>query len=65
MNEVVNATPDDLSAYHGLTNEEIARLVLWLLVEEGLQHQLGSFRSSSCPRNQPSAAKNSSSLGVT
>jgi hypothetical protein len=56
---------DDLTPYWGLENEEIARLVLWLLVEEGLHRQLDSFRPSSCSRNQSSAAKNSSSLGVT
>jgi hypothetical protein len=57
--------PPDLLPYWGLTKEETARLVLCLLVEEGLQRQLADFRPSTCSPSQSRAAKNSSLLGVT
>jgi hypothetical protein len=37
--------PDDLDAYMNLGSKEIVRLVLLLLVEEGLQKQLAAFRA--------------------
>lgn len=37
--------PDDLDAYMNLGSKEIVRLVLLLLVEEGLRKQLAAFRA--------------------
>ncbi len=37
-------TPGELEAFMGLSNQEIARLVLCLLIEEALQSQLSAFR---------------------
>ena len=37
--------PDNLDAYMNLGNKGIVRLVLLLLIEEGLQKQLASFRA--------------------
>lgn len=36
---------DNLDAYMGLSNEDIVRLVLCLLIEEGLSRELAAFRS--------------------
>jgi hypothetical protein len=59
--------PDELEAYRLLTKQQIATLVLCLLIEEGLKAQLASFRPSpsSCPRSHSNDEKNSSSLGMT
>lgn len=37
--------PDNLDSYMNLGSKEIGRLVLLLLVEEGLQKQLAAFRA--------------------
>ncbi len=41
--------PDDLDAYMNLGSKEIVRLVLLLLVEEGLRKQLAAFRAEDLP----------------
>ncbi len=41
----VGNQPDKLDAYMNLGSKEIVRLVLLLLVEEGLQKQLAAFRA--------------------
>ena len=41
--------PDNLDAYMNLGSKEIVRLVLLLLVEEGLQKQLAAFRAEDLP----------------
>ena len=41
--------PDDLDAYMSLGSKEIVRLVLLLLVEEGLRKQLAAFRAEDLP----------------
>lgn len=38
-------TPEELEAYMGLSSQDIARLVLCLLMEEALRSQLSAFRS--------------------
>ena len=40
-------SPDDLDAYLDLKREEIARLVLCLLIEEALKGRLSVFRQVS------------------
>lgn len=42
-------SPEELDAFMHLSREEIGRLVLWLLVEEGLKDQLAFFRSQDLP----------------
>ncbi len=59
--------PEELQAYLRLTQDEIAKVVLLLLMEEGVRDQLsGLFHA---PSNRDSshvnAEKNSSSLGLT
>lgn len=44
-------SPEELEAYLQLGTREIARLVLCLLIEEGLASQLASFRSR--PKDLP------------
>ena len=44
--------PETLDAYMGLGNEDIVRLVLCLLIEEGLRRQLAGFRAQQLP-SQP------------
>ena len=41
--------PDNLDAFMGLGHEGIVRLVLYLLIEEGLGRQLAAFRSQQLP----------------
>jgi hypothetical protein len=41
--------PDQLEAYLDLTSEEIARLVLCLLIEETLRERLAVFRENPLP----------------
>jgi hypothetical protein len=41
--------PDNLDAYMDLGTKEIVRLVLLLLVEEGLRKQLAAFRAEDLP----------------
>jgi hypothetical protein len=41
--------PDNLAAYIGLGKEDIVRLVLCMLIEEGLGRQLSAFRSQQLP----------------
>jgi len=38
-------SPEDLEAYLRLTVEEIARLFLWLLIEEAFDRRLAAYRS--------------------
>jgi hypothetical protein len=58
---------EELEAYLCLKQDEIAKVVLLLLVEEGVRERLsGLFHApSNCPRSQSKAEKNSSSLGMT
>ena len=37
-------TPDELEAFMRLSSQDIARLILCLLIEEALQSQLSTFR---------------------
>ena len=46
---MVRDQPDNLDAYMGMGNEDIVRLVLCLLIEEGLGRQLAAFRSQQLP----------------
>jgi hypothetical protein len=59
--------PDNLDAYMDLGTKGIIRLVLLLLVEEGLSRELDLTPSVPriWPRNQSRAVKNSASLGMT
>jgi hypothetical protein len=41
--------PEQLDAYLGLGRQDIARLVLCLLMAEALENQLASFRSQNLP----------------
>ena len=41
--------PDNLDAFMGLGHEGIVRLVLYLLIEEGLGRQLAAFRFQQLP----------------
>ena len=63
----VSPTAEGLDTYLHLSTQEIARLVLYLMVEEGLRGRLASFRRAPriCPLNYPKDRKNSSSLGMT
>jgi hypothetical protein len=44
--------PDNLDAYMGLGDKDIARLVLCLLIEEGLRKQLAAFRAEGVGREK-------------
>lgn len=54
--------PENLDAYMELGRKEIVRLVLLLLVEEGLQKQLAVFRADDMPTE---SAKGLERLGFT
>ena len=41
----MQTSPEDLEAYLHLTPPEIARIVLYLLVEEAMRQELATFRS--------------------
>lgn len=41
--------PDNLDAYRELTPEQVARLVLCLLIEEALHERLAAFRAENPP----------------
>lgn len=58
---------EELEAYLRLTQDEIAKIVLLLLMEEGARSRLSGFfyAPSNCPRSQTNAEKNSASLGTT
>jgi hypothetical protein len=60
-------TSEELEAYLRLKQEEIAQIVLLLLMEEGARSRLSGFfyAPSNCPRSQTNAEKNSASLGTT
>lgn len=45
----VSPPADEIKAYMHLSREEIARLVLCLLIEDALQSQLAGFRSQNLP----------------
>ena len=51
--------PDGLDAYMNLGSKEIVRLVLLLLVEEGLRKQLAAFRAEDLAAQQSGVTKNS------
>jgi hypothetical protein len=42
---VVDVSPEELDAYLDLSNDDIARIVLCLLIEEALRGRLMAFRS--------------------
>jgi hypothetical protein len=44
---VYTPPPNELDAYLDLSAGELARLVLWLLIEEGLQERMSGFRHDS------------------
>jgi hypothetical protein len=44
--------PDNLDAYMGLGDKDIVRLVLCLLIEEGLRKQLAAFRAEGARREE-------------
>ena len=46
---MVRNQPNNLDAYMNLGSKDIVRLVLLLLVEEGLQKQLVTFRAEDLP----------------
>lgn len=48
----VRDQPEHLDAYMGLGNEDIVRLVLCLLIEEGLRKQLAAFRAEGVERGE-------------
>lgn len=58
---------EELEAYLQLTQDEIAKVVLLLLMEEGARVRLSGFfhAPSNCVRSQANAEKNSASLGTT
>ena len=60
-------TSEELEAYLRLKQEEIAQIVLLLLMEEGVRDRLsGLFHApSNCASSHVNAEKNSSSLGLT
>ena len=58
---MVRNQPDNLDAYMNLGSKEVVRLVLLLLVEEGLRKQLAGFRSEDLP---PQPVQGHEELGV-
>ena len=58
---MVRNQPNNLDAYINLGSKDVVRLVLLLLVEEGLQKQLVAFRAEDLP-TEP--VKGQEKLGV-
>jgi hypothetical protein len=53
--------PDNLDAYMNLGSKDIVRLVLLLLVEEGLGRELAAFRAEDLPAQPVEGNENASS----